>query len=97
MVQSRKEDNGYAKRRMLDLKTIQILLMALVGTGGVTGLTSYLTDPNIAVQTKVDKVAVTTQTHELKLSTLSSDAKLKSMRMENYIISHAEEEDLRQQ
>ena len=98
-MQSRKQDNdknGYAKRRFFDLKTIILLTTVVGSTGGTTGLVSYLTDPNIVVQEKVDRVVVVAQKHELKLTTLGSEVKLKSMRMENYITAHAEEVKLSQ-
>ena len=99
-MQARKKDsaeNGYAKRRFFDLKTTVLIITAMFGTGGITGLTSYLTDPNIAVQAKVERVAVKTQVQDLAINSLEADVRQKSMRMEYYIKSHAGEEDLRKE
>lgn len=90
MNNTRQRDDGYAKRRLFDLRTIQILLMALIGTGGTTGIISYLTDPNIRIQSKVNE-------HEIKIVDLNKEVELRTMRMENYVKSHNEKEELRQQ
>ena len=99
-MQPRKEDkdgNGYAKRKIFDVKTLIVLFTAMFGTGGITGITSYLTDPNLVVQAKVDKVTIKTQSHDIDINSLKAEVLQKSMRMEYYIKSHSNEEDLRQQ
>ena len=96
-MQPRKEDKGYSRRKIFDAKTMIVMFTAMFGTGGITGLTSYLTDPNIAVQTKVDRAIVKTQAHDLDINSLKADVLQKSRRMEYYIKSHSDEEDLRQQ
>lgn len=97
MANTRQRDDGYEKRRLFDLKTIIVILTAMFGTGGITGLTSYLTDPNIKIQTKVDVLDTTTRGQELKIADLTGKAQQSTMRMEYYIKSHSDEEQLKQQ
>jgi len=93
----RQSDAGYEKRRLFDLKTIIVILTAMFGTGGITGLTSYLTDPNIKVQAKVETLDTKTQSHELKIADITGKVQQGAMRMEYYIKSHNDEEQLKQQ
>ena len=79
----RQSDDGYQKRKVFDIKTIIVIMTALFGSSGITGLTSYLTDPNIELQTKVN--------------TVESTLEMRTMRTENYIKAHDEETQLKQQ
>lgn len=100
-MQARKSDqeanNGYAKRRFFDLKTSILIITAMFGTGGITGLTSYLTDPNIRVQTKVESLNTISQKHELRITTIAGELERRKMRMENYVKTQEDKEELKQQ
>ncbi len=90
MVEPRKINNGYDKRRWIDARTAYLVIAMIIGSGGTTGLTSYFTNPNIGTQVQVHN-------HELKIADLTATIERQIMRTENYIKSHDDEGDLKQQ
>ena len=94
--EDRKDNGDYAKRRFFDLKTTLLIITAMFGTGSITGLTSYLTDPNIKVQSEVNGLKIRANTNDLKVADITGKAQQRTMRMEYYIKSHDDEEDLRE-
>jgi len=93
-LEKRRDDSGYNKRRVFDIKTIIVIMTALFGSSGITGLTSYLTDPNIELQMKVSAIE---QEEKLHYTEITAKAENQDTRMENYIKAHDNEVQLRQQ
>lgn len=94
--EDRKDNGDYAKRRFFDLKTTLLIITAMFGTGSITGLTSYLTDPNIKVQAEVNGLKVRANASDLKVADLVGKGQQSTMRMEYYIKSHNDEEELKE-
>ena len=91
-----KSNGDYAKRRFFDLKTTLLIITAMFGTGSITGLTSYLTDPNIKVQSEVNGLRIRANANDLKIADIVGKGQQSTMRMEYYIESHDDEEKLKQ-
>jgi len=90
-------EQSYKRRVPFDLKTITVLIVAMFGSGGVTGLVSLYTDPNVKLQTKIDTVSAQSETNKDTLTTIDSEVKQNREVFENYVKHEAEMESLRQQ
>lgn len=100
MLRSRENDNSeqvYKKRRMLDTKTLYVIVAALVGPAGVTGLINAYTDPNVKQQARIETLETRNSSQDLGINGNKSEIAKQKMRVENYIVGHDEQVKLRQQ
>ena len=101
MSQSRRADpngDGYKQRSAFEkYKLVVFVVAAIVGPTGITGLMNAYTDPNIKLQGRVDAVEVKQGSQDLLLNGVKGKQALREMRVENYIKSHNETVQLRQE
>lgn len=89
-MERRQKDDGYEKRRAFDYKTMLVIMTALVGSGGVTGLISAFTDPNVKLGMRVDTIeSAVTQNTTRAIRNYDT--------IEAYIKTHEKEETLKDQ
>ena len=101
-MRTRKEvrdgSNGSADdRKTFDTKTIRLLLVTFISTGGAAAVINYITNPNIELQRRVEVVETLGSQQQLKLANIVGRNRLDEATLSQFIVSHKEETDLKKE
>ena len=84
------------RRKAWDLKTIAVLVAAVLGSGGITGWIQSNINPNIQLQNRINVVEEQVKINEKMATANTGQIAARTERVERYIESHKIEEELRQ-
>ncbi len=97
MREREREQSSASDRRTFDAKTIMVSLSLIFGGGGVIGGVNYYTNPNIELQRRIGAVETLGNEQQVQLSNITGKNRLDELTLHQYITSHKEETDLKEQ